>query len=56
MADLTCPFCGEEDFDDVGLALHLGMHCPKYDNACRRASDVAERRAAAPASPEVRNG
>lgn len=44
MADLTCPFCDEDGFDDVGLALHLGSDCKQYDNACRRASDFMDRR------------
>lgn len=28
---ITCPFCGQEDFDDIGLKYHLKMHCDKYD-------------------------
>jgi hypothetical protein len=43
---LACPFCKEDDFDEIGLCLHLAMHCPAYDNACRRASDEADRREA----------
>ena len=41
---LTCPFCNEDDFDDIGLCFHLSMHCRAYDRACRRASDEADRR------------
>ena len=44
MVDLICPFCNEDDFDDVGLCLHLSGSCPAYDNACRRASDYMDRR------------
>ena len=44
MSEMTCPFCEETDFDDIGLCLHLSMHCPTYDRACRRTSDEVERR------------
>lgn len=29
---VTCPFCGEEDFDLIGLKLHLSLgHCDEYE-------------------------
>lgn len=28
---LVCPFCREEDFDLIGLKVHLTMHCSAYD-------------------------
>jgi len=30
-SDLTCPFCGETDFDGQGLAYHIKMRCDKCD-------------------------
>jgi hypothetical protein len=27
----TCPFCGEGDFDTVGLKSHLMNHCEEFD-------------------------
>jgi|GEM_PF-4962487 len=30
--ELTCPFCGEDDFDDVGLKIHLINYCEKYSD------------------------
>ena len=27
--DITCPFCGEKDFDLIGLKYHLS-YCEKY--------------------------
>lgn len=30
---IVCPFCGEDDFDLTGLAIHLAYHCPVYRNA-----------------------
>jgi len=29
---LTCPFCGDTDFDKIGLKLHLKYHCEEYKN------------------------
>lgn len=28
--ELVCPFCGEADFDAVGLKMHLTMWCGEY--------------------------
>lgn len=28
--DMICPFCLEEDFDRIGLALHLRGWCDKF--------------------------
>ena len=30
--NLICPFCLEEDFDRIGLALHLRGWCDKFPN------------------------
>lgn len=49
---LVCPFCAEDDFDSVGLAIHLGVDCPQYDHACRLASDNFDRRATQPGEQE----
>lgn len=27
-----CPFCGEPDFDKVGLKYHLQWHCKEYSD------------------------
>ena len=27
---VACPFCGEDDFDLVGLKYHLGRYCTAY--------------------------
>lgn len=27
---ITCPFCGEDDFDKMGLKWHLNTHCEVY--------------------------
>ena len=34
MEDVTiqCPFCGEKDFDLVGLKVHLLRFCEKFEN------------------------
>jgi hypothetical protein len=29
--DLICPFCGETDFDEIGLKHHLIEYCEKYN-------------------------
>ena len=29
---LTCPFCGETDFDAYGLKIHFYCFCPAWDN------------------------
>ena len=29
---ITCPFCGEADFDRVGLKHHLENNCDEYNN------------------------
>lgn len=32
--DVTCPFCGEEGFDLIGLRYHLEVHpCQEYQEA-----------------------
>ena len=32
-SDKTCPFCGEKDFDNVGLKWHLTSgHCDDFNN------------------------
>lgn len=31
MDKITCPFCGEKDFDKIGLKHHLIVHCDEYD-------------------------
>jgi len=30
-ADVVCPFCGERDFDLIGLKNHLKFYCNTYD-------------------------
>lgn len=32
MNDLICPFCGECDFDKVGLKMHLMRWCSAFKN------------------------
>jgi hypothetical protein len=27
---VKCPFCGEDDFDKIGLKLHLTLWCDAY--------------------------
>lgn len=27
---LVCPFCGDDDFDAIGLKLHLATYCEAY--------------------------
>ena len=27
---VECPFCGEDDFDLIGLKYHLIVYCEKY--------------------------
>lgn len=46
MDRLTCPFCGGDDFDDIGLCIHLAADCKQYGNACRRTNDELEQREA----------
>ena len=29
---VTCPFCGENDFDLPGLKAHLTWYCEAYEN------------------------
>uniref|UniRef100_A0A6M3KZ47 Uncharacterized protein n=1 Tax=viral metagenome TaxID=1070528 RepID=A0A6M3KZ47_9ZZZZ len=33
--DLTCPFCGEPDFDKIGLKIHLERWCEEYEKLPR---------------------
>ncbi len=28
--DLVCPFCGDDNFDKIGLKHHLNVHCEEY--------------------------
>ena len=28
--DIICPFCGEEDFDRIGLKQHLAQWCEPF--------------------------
>ena len=28
---IECPFCGEDDFDKIGLKIHLTRYCEEYD-------------------------
>ena len=28
--DLTCPFCGENEFDKIGLKIHLNKWCDEF--------------------------
>jgi len=44
MDNLTCPFCEEGDFDEIGLCMHLSGGCARYDHACRMTSDYLEQR------------
>ena len=31
--EMKCPFCGDDDFDDVGLKIHLIFgHCETFEN------------------------
>ncbi len=30
--NIICPFCGEEDFDLIGLKYHLRFYCEEYFN------------------------
>lgn len=47
MDDIACPFCHEDGFDSVGLAIHFNAgHCTSYDRACRLAADHMDRRSA----------
>jgi len=32
MEEITCPFCGETDFDKIGLKIHLTCWCELYRN------------------------
>lgn len=32
MTMYCCPFCGEDDFDLIGLKLHLLRWCKKFDD------------------------
>ncbi len=29
--DIICPFCGEDDFDLIGLKMHLSLWCDRHD-------------------------
>ena len=29
---IKCPFCGEDDFDKIGLKIHLVLYCETYAN------------------------
>ena len=29
-SDIVCPFCGEKDFDKIGLKDHLERFCEEY--------------------------
>ena len=29
--DLTCPFCKEDEFDEIGLKAHLFRWCERFD-------------------------
>jgi len=29
---IVCPFCGEDDFDQIGLKYHLSNHCKLYQD------------------------
>ena len=31
-SNITCPFCLEDNFDEVGLKVHLEHFCNQYDN------------------------
>ena len=28
---VKCPFCGDDDFDLIGLKIHLYLHCKVFD-------------------------
>jgi len=30
--EIICPFCGEDDFDKIGLKNHLHRYCEVYEN------------------------
>jgi ribosomal protein L37AE/L43A len=30
--DIVCPFCGDDDFDKIGLKIHLLNYCEAYQN------------------------
>ena len=30
--EIKCPFCDEDDFDEIGLKYHLMYHCDVYDS------------------------
>ena len=32
MSDERCPFCGDDDFDLIGLKNHLQNYCDVFDN------------------------
>ena len=31
MDELTCPFCGDKDFDLIGLKYHIQNYCDKFN-------------------------
>lgn len=50
---LSCPFCNEDDFDEIGLCMHLSTGCPAYDRACRLTSDYIDDVAPPPRRPAM---
>lgn len=30
--DIVCPFCGDDDFDKIGLKYHLRTYCKVYQD------------------------
>ncbi len=49
VADLRpCPFCGDTDFDAVGLKMHLGGECEAFNETPGPAVTVTRRAAPAP--------
>lgn len=42
---MTCPFCGENDFDAVGLKSHLLNHCEVFEHLESPLEELLRKRA-----------
>lgn len=40
---ITCPFCGEEDFDLIGLKHHLQNYCEPFSETISIAEEALQR-------------
>ena len=43
--DVACPFCGEDDFDLIGLKYHIENHCNTFINTPKPESHTRMARA-----------